>query len=100
MKPLALILSLGLLAGCQRHAVQPGSLGPRLEAAQAIMNVPDHDDALAKVSQDAANAGDGEITKRALGQIGSVPLKDDTAAACALTLARPGHTQAAAEIAR
>ena len=99
---------LGVGLGCEpsRTETKPpptagtAGLASRLSAANAIGGSTERDDALAKVSVDAAQAGEGAIVKTALQQIGSTSIRDKAAADSARRLAAAGEGADAVEIAK
>jgi thioredoxin-like negative regulator of GroEL len=96
-----LLMVLVLVIGCR--AKQPASaeqMAGRLDAATAMSNVSQRNDALAAVALDAADAGEGGIVKRAVGQISNVSQQNDVAYSCALKLAERGKSQEATAIAK
>jgi hypothetical protein len=98
-----LVFAVLSLAGCghQRtpHAI-PEQLKGRLDAALAINDMNQRDAALKSVAQDAAEAAEGEIVKRAVYEIHDLPMMDKVAYACALRLVERGQAQAAADTAK
>jgi hypothetical protein len=72
----------------------------RLEAASTISANSERDNALGQVARDAARAGQGEIAKKAIGQIFGNPTRDEAAHDSALLLAKSGNRKVAIDIAR
>jgi hypothetical protein len=117
-----LVLPLGALlwAGCEGKVLRvtltspldaggPPAAGPeeaearyaaRLEAALAIRNPFERDEALAGPASDAAAAGQGGVVKGCLAAISNPFARDDAAGRCALRLARAGRGAEAVEVAR
>jgi hypothetical protein len=104
-----LSLTLFLMVGCRdqtpsRHGggsqATATDFAARLEAAEAIQNLAEHDDALADLAKDAAKAGDGAITKSAIDGIRTSSLHDSAAADAAVLLAKGGKSADALVIAK
>jgi hypothetical protein len=101
---LAIALVLG--AGCNRQAsvdvpvTAPIAISSQLEAAMAIQNPIQRDEALSAVAQTAADAGDGGIAMKAAAAIANPIVKDDTAAVSAKKLAKFGKGTEATAIAK
>ena len=76
------------------------ALSGRLEAALAISDPYKRDSALDRVAQEAAEAGDPEVTKKALAALRDPLLRDSAAAACAAKLATAGQLAAGTEVAK
>jgi serine/threonine protein kinase len=74
-------------------------LAIRLEAALQITDPFDKDEALGKVTSDAAAAGFGDLVKKGVAAVGRLNV-DDVAADCALKLADAGQKKAAFEVAQ
>jgi hypothetical protein len=72
----------------------------RLTAALAINDTSQRNDALKSVAQDAAEAAEGEIVKRAIYEINDSAMLDNVAYTCALKLVERGQAQAAADTAK
>lgn len=95
-----------LTLGCNPSSDQGAKSGDgsnfaaRLEAAKAISLSSERDAALAKVAEDAANAGEAETVKKCLQEIGLSSLRDDTAYKSALSLGKVGKADAANEVAK
>ena len=99
----ALLLVPFLVAGCFLKPKQPQSaeqLKGRLDAASTMTNVAQRDDALSTIALDAADAGEGDIVKKALEGMSNVSKKNDTAYDAALKLSERGKTPAAVEVAK
>jgi len=107
----AIVVASALLAaglGCEpsRTETKPpptagaAGLASRLSAANAIGGSTERDDALAKVSVDAAQAGEGAIVKTAIQQIGSTSVMDTAAADAARRLAAAGKGEDAVAVAK
>lgn len=103
------IVTLSLLAtGCTREAAKPpdgppsekGPFATRLAAALTISNVTSKDDAISRVALDAAEAGDGEVTTKAISAISNVQTKDAAASRAALKLAKASRGEEANAVAR
>ena len=98
-----LVFAALLFAGCSDQR-KPGApheqLKGRLTAALAINDMNQRDAALKSVAQDAAEAAEGEIVKRAVYEIHDLPMLDEVAYACALRLVERGQAQAAADTAK
>ncbi len=95
------IVAAAALAGCNSpSATSPADVAGRLKAAQEMNNVSQRDDALAAVAKDAAAAGEGDVTAKALGAMNNVAKKDDAAEDCAVALARAGKAAAAVQVAK
>jgi hypothetical protein len=77
---------------------QGSNLAARFKAARAITIFSEKDAALAKVAEDAAQAGDVDTVQKCLGEITVFQLRDDTAYKAALTLAKAGKTDAGTEV--
>jgi hypothetical protein len=75
-------------------------LAVRLEAATSISDVNEKDQALTAIVNDAAKAGEVEITKQALGSIGNQAGRDEATHQAALELAKRGLQKPAVELAR
>ena len=100
-KLLCVILVAGVAGsgGCDRED-SPGALADRVEAALAISNSPQKDQALQQVAEDAAEAGEGEIVRKALSGMNNGPQRDQAAQQCAHSLAKAGRRSEAVEIAK
>lgn len=72
----------------------------RFDAAKAIQITNERDAALAKLAQDAGEAGDGDIVKKCVREIHITNTKDDAAYNAALKLAKAGNGPAATEVAK
>jgi serine/threonine protein kinase len=72
----------------------------KLDAALAIQNVSQRDDALFKVAAEAAAEGAVATTKTALREIRNIDQHDVAAAGCALKLAKVGRLATANEVAK
>jgi hypothetical protein len=83
---------------------QPDRRGPtfdsQLQAAAAIPNPRDREDAIALIAQDAANVGDVHWATQALNAINNWEVRDDAALAVAVRLSKGGKGDAAEEVAR
>jgi hypothetical protein len=106
---LGMLCCFALFAGCGRDAVPPpkngakatsDQLSGRLDAAMAMTNSNQRDEALQVLVADAATAGEGEMVKEVLAKFTSTNLKDDAAVEAALALAEVGQAQAATDIAK
>ncbi len=71
-------------------------LASRLAAAKGIDDVAEKDKALARLAQDAGDAGDARIADQALTAMNDVGVKDEAAYSAALRLAKTGKVDAAA----
>jgi hypothetical protein len=71
----------------------------RLEAALAIHNPFERDDALAELAVGAAKAGHGGIVRTAIREIGNPFTQNDTASRCARLLANAGQSGIAVDVA-
>ena len=80
--------------------VEGSNFAARFEAARAMMVVSDRDEALAKVAEDAAQAGDAETVQKCLREIRVVDVRDDTAYKAALGLAKSGKADAGTAVAK
>jgi hypothetical protein len=76
------------------------SLADRHEAAAAIHNGAQRDQALAAVAVDAGRAGDAEIAKKSVQAINNTNVRDDAAFNTAVELARAGKGQDATAVAQ
>ncbi|HEV3142409.1 MAG TPA: hypothetical protein VGZ47_00835 [Gemmataceae bacterium] len=97
------VLGLAILGafGCNKSADEsPSPLRGKLEAALEIRDPIVRDDALFKVAQEAAAAGDLALTKKAVREMGDPIKKDDAAAASAFKLAEKGQNSEATEVAK
>jgi hypothetical protein len=72
----------------------------RLEAALAISNPFERDDALASLATDAAAVGQVRVVKRCLAALSNPFCKDATASCCALRLGQAKQGSAAVAVAR
>jgi hypothetical protein len=98
-----LLLGLVFVFGCgeaNRPPATPEQLRGRLEAATAMTNVAERNDVLVVLAKDAADIGESEIVKQAIGQIGNIAQKNDIAYSCALKLSKQGKIQAATDVAK
>ena len=104
-----LLLALFLMIGCRHQTpsiqdanshVTPADFAARLEAAETIQSVSEHDNALADLAKDAAKAGDGSITKNAIDGIHTSNLHDTAAAEASVLLARGGKSADALAVAK
>ncbi len=103
----AIAFALLALAGCSQNTVEPfahpnrrgPSLDSQLQAAAALANPRERDDAIALVARDAANVGDVHWATQALKAISDWEVRDDAALAVAVRLAKGGKEVAAQEIA-
>ncbi|MEM8672002.1 MAG: hypothetical protein AAGG48_31075 [Planctomycetota bacterium] len=102
MKPttiVCIIVSM-LLCGCgQTTTSETSDFEGRLEAAAAVQETGQRDDALASVATDAADAGNGSVCLQAVSKVSATSLRDTLAEDCALKLARAGDSSAAYEVA-
>lgn len=92
-----------VLLGCGGGTKQPATpeqLKGRLDAASAMSDIGKRNEALATLAQEAADAGETEVTNRALDQILDLGQKNSAAYSCALKLAEGGKTQVAVEVAK
>ncbi len=80
--------------------VAGSNFAARFEAARAMMIVSDRDAALAKVAEDAAQAGDAETVQKCLREIRVVDVRDDAAYKAALGLAKSGKADAGTDVAK
>jgi predicted Ser/Thr protein kinase len=76
------------------------TLAERLEAATAMSGTSEKDASLAAVAKDAAIAGETELVKQALRRIGSTEIRDESAYATAVALAKRGLRKPAIDIAK
>jgi hypothetical protein len=76
------------------------NLAARLEAAAMISSTTEKDRAMAALAQDAAGAGDVEIVKNSLRQIGGHEARDAAAHESVRRLAQHGRRKQAVEVAR
>jgi len=99
-----LLCGLALVLGCggkpSESHVKPNQLHARLDACLTMTNLNARDEALKAVALDAAEIGEGEVVKGALGRFTSLNLKDEAASACALKLSAAGQDQAAVDVAK
>ena len=105
---LVLITGLALAAGgCRDQGPKQDNspsqtreqLKGRLDAADALATPGKRVDALKKVAEDAADAGEADIAQKAVEKITIPGTKDELAAACALKIASRGDTKAAKALA-
>lgn len=87
------------LVGCGGGAGSAAAWQARLDATLEMRDAHARDMALAKLSQEAGMAGEGEVVKKAVAQI-SETHKDVAAEVAALKLAWVGKTEQAIEVAR
>jgi hypothetical protein len=101
-----LAIAFALQAGCNRQAPVAAppttsmAVNAQLEAALAIMNPIQRDDALSAVAEAAADAGDGGIAMTAVVAIANPKLKDEAAVQSARKLAKAGKGAEATGIAK
>ena len=112
-------MAAGLAAGCDGRLLAvrvsgppdpalPGAAGPaaaarygsRLEAARAISNPFERDDALACLAEEAAGAAQPDVVQGCLGGLSNPFRRDEAASACTLALAQAGQGHAAVAVAR
>ena len=93
---------LGLSPGCggKPAASANSPFRAKLDAAVAIRNSFEKDNALVAVAREAAAGGDADVVKEALDEMASSFTKDNSAAECALKLAKGGKGAEAAEVAK
>jgi hypothetical protein len=93
---------LGLSIGCggKQPASAPSPFRDRLDAAVAIQNSFEKDNALVAVAKEAAAGGDTGVANDALDKIANSFTKDNTAAECALKLAKAGKGAEATKVAQ
>lgn len=98
---LAIAIAFVFEAGCNRQApvAPPIAVSAQLQAALAILNPIQRDDALSTVAQAAGDAGDGGIAMAAVVAILNPNLKDDAAVLSAKKLAKAGKGADATAIA-
>jgi len=80
-----------------------GPLSPakaKLDAARAISNLGQRDAVLTKIAEEAAAGGDAPVVREALQTMSNNSARDETAATCALGLARAGKNREATEVAK
>ena len=97
------VFAILLFMGCSEHRtshVTSEQLNGRLTAALAVNDMNQRDVALKSVAQDAAEAAQGEIVKRAVYEIHDAALMDQVTYDCALKLVERGQAQAAADAAK
>lgn len=92
------VLACCLVAGCKKR--EAASFDQRLAAGLAVMNQKEKNSLMEDLAKDAADAGDSRIVKQALGQMFEDGLRNDTAEACALKLAKTGKRAEALEVAK
>ncbi len=103
LRPSVVLLASLLLLGCDVRPKQPQSseqLKGRLAAAATLTNMSQKEDALSAIALDAADAGEGDICKKALEGMSNVSKKNDAAYDAALKLSERGKTPAAVEVAK
>ena len=81
-------------------AVSEQDLEVRFSAAKAIDGFQKRDEAFSEIAVDAAKCGNFDLSKRAVEQIVSYPVRDDAAFAACQALVRRGMRNEAAEMAR
>jgi hypothetical protein len=103
----AIAFALLSFAGCSQNSFEPfaqpnrrgPSLDSQLEAAAALRNPQDRDDAIAQVAKHAANVGDVHWATQALKAISDWEVRDGAALDVAVRLSKGGKDAAAHEIA-
>jgi hypothetical protein len=106
MRPLVLFATLtgflGLSIGCGGKQADSATspFRDRLDAAAAIQNSFEKDNALVAVAREAAAGGDTGVAHDALDKIANTFTKDNTAAECALKLAKAGKGAEATKVAQ
>jgi hypothetical protein len=97
-------LLLILVSGCDDPAstttASPAGISGRLDAALAMQGDTVRHNALVKLAQDAAEAGDGDVVLKAIEAIDAGTARDNTCAMCSEALARMGRTAAATAVAK
>ena len=97
-------LLLILVSGCDDPAstttASPAGISGRLDAALAMQGDTARHNALVKLAQDAAEAGDGDVVLKAIEAIDAGTARDNTCAMCSEALARMGRTAAATAVAK
>ena len=101
-----LVTSLALVAGCSKKADQSANeipadmpLPQKLEAAMKITNPESRDEALRRLSNEAAMQRQPDIAKQAIEKLSKPQLRDDVAAGVAKMFARLGDTESAGQLA-
>lgn len=98
------VVLLASFVGCgsesQNKTADPKEHLARVDAAAQISNSAQRDDALAKASVEAAEAGAEEAVKRGIKSINNSSKRDDAAATSALKLTAAGKTEHAIEVAK
>lgn len=99
----AVVVMLAFLTGCNRDAQRqqsPEQLKGRLDAANAISNTTEKNEALKSVAQDAADSGVVEVALKAVEGISNTTTRNEVAAACSRKLAKRGDTKGATDVAQ
>ena len=87
-------------ASAPAPASAKASLSSRYEAAKAITNTAQKDQALSVVAGDAAKEGDATVVKQCVQSITASAVKDSAAFTGAVALAKAGKGQEATEVAQ
>ena len=93
-----------LVAGCKDPAstttAPPTEIQGRLDAALAMKGDTARHNALVKLAQDAAEAGDAYVVLKAIEAVDAGTARDNTCAICSEALARMGKTAEAMAVAK
>ena len=94
-----------LVAGCQsqssaQSSTPPSEMAGRLNAALEIDDETARLNAVIKVAEDSAEAGDGEVVLQAISEIKEGVARDNVCATCSIHLAKSGNTSDATRVAR
>jgi hypothetical protein len=90
-----LIICLAFAPGCSEPKQTPEQFQARLDAADAMGNPGRQEEARKKIVEDAADAGEADVARKAFEKISNPGTKEDLTEACALKFAKRGDVKAA-----
>ena len=90
----AFVIGLVLAAGCEQSKQIPETFQARLDAADAMVNDVQKQQAFKKIAEDAADAGEADVAHKALSKIANDVTKEALAEAFALKFAKRGDLKA------
>jgi ribosomal protein L29 len=91
-----LVVGLALAAGCSPpKQTTPEQFKARLDAADAMSNPGQQEEARKKIAEEAADAGEADVARKAWDKLSNPGTKEELAEACALKFAKRGDLKAA-----
>jgi hypothetical protein len=97
---LLLVLALGCQGQVSTQSPAPTAMSGRLDAALAMKVGTSRHNALVKLAEEAANAGDGDVVLKAIAAVDAGTARDNTCSICSQALAKQGKSSQATKVAK